>query len=122
MQSSSGVETLLPVEQSTPGAGGSRHLLDDHYKYEPLTAEDAVRILVLEAADEFDQCVFLRGYRMKERLRPLPPAVMKASADPLDFGRPDGDAMDPSVPVTGAESQDGETGLHRPVAVFCLRT
>ncbi|KAG6364338.1 hypothetical protein INS49_005939 [Diaporthe citri] len=42
------------MEKNTLGAGGSHNLRDGQYQYEPLIAEDAVRILVLEAADDFE--------------------------------------------------------------------
>ena len=69
-----------------------------------------------EENDEFDQCVFLRGYRMKERLRPLPPSVMKAAADPPDFERHDDDTMEPSIPV----EEDCEDGEQRPEFVLIV--
>lgn len=63
MQSSSGVDI---IEQGTPSAGGSHGLLNDQYQYEPLIAEDAVRVLVLEAADEFEsplRCSIIQSRR-----------------------------------------------------------
>lgn len=51
MQSSSGVDLN---QQVTPTSDGLHGLLDDQYQYEPLMAEDAIRILVLEAADELE--------------------------------------------------------------------
>lgn len=52
MHTSSSVD-VFEVEQQAPGVGAAS-LLDDQYQYEPLIAEDAVRILVLEAADDFE--------------------------------------------------------------------
>lgn len=52
MHPGSGVE-IFEVEQDIPGVDAAS-LLDDKYQYEPLIAEDAVRILVLEAADDFE--------------------------------------------------------------------
>lgn len=50
MQPTSGVETIR-VGQETSGTETS--LLGIQYQYEPLIAEDAVRMLVLEPADDF---------------------------------------------------------------------
>lgn len=52
MQSSSRIETI-PVKLGARGAGGSLNLLDERYQYEPLIAEDSVRIVALEPSDDF---------------------------------------------------------------------
>ena len=38
-----------------------------------------------EREPKFDQCVFLRGYRLKERMRPFPPKVIRAGAEPEEL-------------------------------------
>lgn len=45
--------SIVEAEQEIPGVGASS-LLHEQYQYEPLIAEDAVRVLVLEPADDFE--------------------------------------------------------------------
>lgn len=70
MQPSSGVE-IIRSEQGMPSAGGSHGLLDEQYQYEPLIAEDAIRVLVLEAADKFEsplRCSIIQTRRESQSL------------------------------------------------------
>lgn len=51
MQPTSGVETIREGQETS---GAETSLLGTQYQYEPLIAEDAVRMLVLEPADDFE--------------------------------------------------------------------
>lgn len=57
--------SIVEAEQEIPGVGASS-LLHEQYQYEPLIAEDAVRVLVLEPAADFEsplQCSIIQCRR-----------------------------------------------------------